>query len=150
MPIRRNSILIMTAILASQNLFFMPMILAQQVVPTKENYSTLMREIDFTIGDAELHIDQKYWGDLGTDTDALKILMEQILEFWNEQNSTVGIEHASQALKTISLLSQASGQGRESEARQAVQRLKQHLTAIKDLDQNHQIVTIRSTLPLYG
>lgn len=109
-----------------------------------------MREIDFTIGDAELHIDQKYWGDLGTDTDALKILMEQILEFWNEQNSTVGIEHASQALKTISLLSQASGQGRESEARQAVQRLKQHLTAIKDLDQNHQIVTIRSTLPLYG
>ena len=63
----------------------------------EEDYVSVIREIDFTVGDAELHMDQKYWGDLGTDSDALKALMEQIKAFWQEQESSSGIEHSSQA-----------------------------------------------------
>ena len=104
----------------------------------EEDYVSVIREIDFTVGDAELHIDQKYWGDLGTDSDALKALMEQIKAFWQEQNSSSGIEHSSQALVAISQLSRASGQENDSEARQAVQTLKEHLRAIKDLNKRNQ------------
>ena len=104
----------------------------------EENYVSVLREIDFTVGDAELHMDQKYWGDLGTDSDALKALMEQIKAFWQEQNSSSGVEHSSQALVAISQLSRASGQENDSEARQAVQTLKEHLRAIKDLSQSSQ------------
>lgn len=140
----------MTAIFTIQSLFSMPLVIAQEAVPTREDYSALIREVDFTIGDAELHIDQKYWGDLGSDTDVLKVLMEQIEAFWQKDNITPGVEHSSQALVAIRQLSQASGQENNSEARQAVQRLKQHLAAIKDLGQDHQTVTIRSNLPFYA
>ncbi|MEO2158668.1 MAG: hypothetical protein ABGX31_04945, partial [bacterium] len=88
--------------------------------------------------------------DLGSDTDVLKVLMEQIEAFWQKDNITPGVEHSSQALVAIRQLSQASGQENNSEARQAVQRLKQHLAAIKDLGQDHQTVTIRSNLPFYA
>ena len=64
--------------------------------------------------------------------------MEQIKAFWQEQNRSSGIEHSSQALVAISQLSRASGQENESEAKQAVQTLKEHLRAIKDLNQRNQ------------
>ena len=135
-----NCALLIAGLIISQSVFI-PMELSAQGGTTaldEEDYVSVIREIDFTVGDAELHIDQKYWGDLGTDSDALKALMEQIKAFWQEQNRSSVIEHSSQALVAISQLSRASGQENESEAKQAVQTLKEHLRAIKDLNQRNQ------------
>ncbi len=130
-------VFLITGMIISQSVL-MPMNLSAQegtTTTSEEDYVSIVREIDFTVGDAELHIDQKYWGDLGTDSDALKALVGEIQVFWQEQNNSSGIKHSSQALKAISQLSRASGQENDSEARQAVRKLKQHLRAIKELNQ---------------
>ena len=51
---------------------------SQEAILTEADFAAAMEEMDYVSGDAELHIDAKYWGDLGTDTDAMKALLEQV------------------------------------------------------------------------
>jgi len=146
MSIRKNITLLIGGFLISQPLLSPPILFAQEAIitPSETDYNSILQEINFSVGDAELHIDQRYWGDLGTDSDVLKTLTEQIKAFWEKQNSSSGMELSSQALIAISQLSRASGRENDSEAREAVRSLKQHLSAIKALKQENHMETQRS------
>ena len=76
---------------------FQPSLEASQAVLTEADFSAAMEEIDYVTGDAELHIDAKYWGDLGTDTDALKSLLEQIQKFWMAREVQGAVDFVEQA-----------------------------------------------------
>ena len=75
-------------------------------------------------GDAELHIDAKYWGDLGTDTDALKALLEQVQTFWLAREVQGAVDFTEQALDATAALSRASGTEDVDQADQAFSDLK--------------------------
>ena len=43
----------------------------RQSAPTEAEYGPLMTEIRFTVGDAELHVDSRYWPETREDLDKL-------------------------------------------------------------------------------
>ena len=55
---------------------------ARQAELTEESYGPLMTEIRFIVGDAELHVDARYWPDLGEDLDKLFPMFRQMEAFW--------------------------------------------------------------------
>ena len=103
---------------------FQPSLEASQAVLTEADFSAAMEEIDYVTGDAELHIDAKYWGDLGTDTDALKSLLEQIQKFWMAREVQGAVDFVEQALVATAALSRASAVEDDDQASQAFSGLK--------------------------
>jgi hypothetical protein len=97
---------------------------SQEAILTEADFAAAMEEMDYVTGDAELHIDAKYWGDLGTDTDAMKALLEQVRTFWAAREVQGAIDFTEQALAANSALSRASGSGDGGEADQAFSDLR--------------------------
>lgn len=95
-----------------------------QAVMTEADLSAAMEEMDYVTGDAELHIDAKYWADLGTDTDALKSLLVQVQTFWAAREVQGAVDYTAQALAATAALSRASGTEEEDQADQAFSDLK--------------------------
>jgi cytochrome c556 len=91
---------------------------------TEADFAAAMEEMDYVSGDAELHIDAKYWGDLGTDTDAMKALLEQVRTFWVAREVQGAIDFTEQALAATAALSRASGTGDGGQADQAFSDLR--------------------------
>jgi hypothetical protein len=91
----------------------------QEAIVTEADFAAAMEEMDYVSGDAELHIDAKYWGDLGTDTDAMKVLLEQVRTFWVAREVRGAIDFTEQALAATAALSRASGTGDGGQADQA-------------------------------
>ncbi len=96
----------------------------QEAILTEADFAAAMEEMDYVSGDAELHIDAKYWGDLGTDTDAMKALLEQVRTFWVAREVQGAIDFTEQALAATAALSRASGTGDGGQADQAFSDLR--------------------------
>ena len=103
---------------------FRPSVETRQMVLTEADFAAAMEEIDYVTGDAELHIDAKYWGDLGTDTDALKSLLEQVQTFWIAREVQGAVDFIEQALAATATLSRASATEDDDQASQAFADLK--------------------------
>ena len=103
---------------------FRPPIPAPQEIPTEEQYAALMREIQATVGDAALHIDASYFGDLGVDTDRLAMLFGQVEAFWTARQVPAAVDFTAKALAAAYALGQASGVESASRANQAISDLR--------------------------
>jgi len=60
---------------------------ALQSTMTEEEYGAAMTEINFIVGDAELHIDARYWPELFEDLGKLRTQFEQVEAFWTARGS---------------------------------------------------------------
>ena len=81
---------------------------------TEEELSPLMTEVRFIVQDAELHIDARYWPDLGEDLDKLFPMFRRVEAFWEARGteSAVGFtQEAIEALREIGAAGIAMEQG---------------------------------------
>jgi hypothetical protein len=62
-------------------LLCVPLQAALQIV-TEPEYAEAMREINFIVSDAGLHIESRYWPELSEDLGKLKSQFEQVEAFW--------------------------------------------------------------------
>ena len=74
---------------------------AQQSAMTEEEYSAAMTEINFIIGDAELHIDARYWPELFEDLGKLRTQFEQVEAFWSARGSEEAVGFAQKILEGL-------------------------------------------------
>ena len=58
---------------------------AAQEPLTEETYGPALSEIRLILGDAELHVDARYWPELGEDLEKLFTMFRQIEAFWTER-----------------------------------------------------------------
>jgi len=105
---------------------------AQEAAPTVEDYEKTMKEIDYVLGDVELHIDAMYWADLGADTDALRSLFARVQAFWKARQDSEAVGFVDQALTANSTLSRASMESDKAAAGRAVDDLKTACKACHD------------------
>ena len=102
---------------------------AQETTLTVDEYEDTMKEINYVLGDAELHVDAMYWADLGADTEALRSLFARVQMFWEARAAREAVDFAGRALTANSALSRASAQSDRSAARQAIVDLKAACTS---------------------
>ena len=97
---------------------------ARQTVPTEEEYGPLMTEIRFTVGDADLHVDARYWPELGEDLDKLIPMFRQVEAFWTQRGTDDAVGFARQSLAVLDDLSDATREQNRDAARAAVNALR--------------------------
>ena len=81
---------------------------AAQEVLTEETYGPTMSEIRLIVGDAELHVDARYWPELGEDLDKLFPMFRQIEAFWTARGNDDAV---AKALTTIEALREIGDAG---------------------------------------
>ncbi len=92
-----------------------PAIAAAQEALTEETYGPTMSEIRLIVGDAELHVDARYWPELGEDLDKLFPMFRQIEAFWAARGNDDAVAKALvtiEALREIGAAGVAMEQGR--------------------------------------
>ena len=82
--------------------------IAAQEALTEETYGPTMSEIRLIVGDAELHVDARYWPELGEDLDKLFPMFRQIEAFWTERGNDDAV---AKALTTIEGLREIGAAG---------------------------------------
>ena len=82
--------------------------IAAQDALTEETYGPTMSEIRLIVGDAELHVDARYWPELGEDLDKLFPMFRQIEAFWTERGNDDAV---AKALTTIEALREIGNAG---------------------------------------
>lgn len=88
---------------------------AAQEALTEETYGPTMSEIRLIVGDAELHVDARYWPELGEDLDKLFPMFRQIEAFWTARgndDAVAGTLTTIEALREIGDAGIAMEQGR--------------------------------------
>ena len=108
---------------------------ARQATPTEEEYGALMTEIRFTVGDAELHVDARYWPELGEDLDRLIPMFRQVEAFWTARGTDEAVGFATQALAAVGELSDAAGDQNPGASRAAITTLR---GACQSCHENHR------------
>ena len=83
---------------------------ASQSALTEDEYEAAMTEINFLVGDAELHIDARYWPDLTEDIRKLRTQFEQVEAFWTARGSEEAAGYARQVREGLSPILKASGE----------------------------------------
>ena len=81
---------------------------AAQEALTEETYGPTMSEIRLIVGDAELHVDARYWPELGEDLDKLFPMFRQIEAFWTARGNDDAV---AKALTTIEALREIGAAG---------------------------------------
>ena len=97
---------------------------AWQSAPTVEEYGPLMTEIRFVVGDADLHVDARYWPELGEDLDKLLPMLRQVEAFWTARGADEAVVFAEAALAAFAELSAAAIEENRAGARAGVNALR--------------------------
>lgn len=108
---------------------------ATQVAPTEEEYGALMTEVRFTVGDAELHVDARYWPELGEDLDKLIPMLRQVEAFWTERGTDGAVGFVEEALAAVNELSAALREESQNAGRAAITALR---SACQSCHENHR------------
>ena len=88
--------------------------IAAQDALTEETYGPTMSEIRLIVGDAELHVDARYWPELGEDLDKLFPMFRQIEAFWTgrgNDDAVAKVQVTLDALREIGAAGIAMDQG---------------------------------------
>ena len=80
----------------------------RQSPPTEEEYGPLMTEIRLTVGDADLHVDARYWPELGEDLDKLFPMAQQVEAFWTARGNDGAVGFAQELIAALKELSDAA------------------------------------------
>ena len=99
-------------------------LVARQSVPTEEEYGPLMTEIRFTVGDADLHVDARYWPELGEDLDKLIPMFRQVEAFWTARGTDDAVGFAQRSLAVLDDLNDATVEQNRGGARAAIDALR--------------------------
>jgi hypothetical protein len=97
---------------------------AQQSTMTEEEYSATMTEINFIIGDAELHIDARYWPELFEDLGKLRTQFEQVEAFWSARGSEEAVGFAQNILEGLAPIGTAGDEKDTQAASSALRALR--------------------------
>ncbi|MCH7749247.1 MAG: hypothetical protein IH939_14250 [Acidobacteria bacterium] len=97
---------------------------ALQSAPTEEEYGALMTEIRFTVGDAEQHVDARYWPELGEDLERLIPMFRQVEAFWTARGTDDAVGFAGEALAALNALEEAGAAMSVGAARAAITTLR--------------------------
>ena len=95
-------------------------LVARQSAPTEEEYGPLMTEIRFIVGDADLHVDARYWPELGEDLDKLLPMLRQVEAFWTARGTDGAVGLAKETIAAFNELSAAAIDQNRGGARAAV------------------------------
>ncbi len=97
---------------------------ALQSTLTEEKYSAAMKEISLTAGDAEGHIQARYWPELEDDADILTSQFEQVEGFWKERKIQKAANLAGEALRAVAALKSAAAKDDSDGTKSAVRALR--------------------------
>ncbi len=92
---------------------------ALQTAPTETEYDAAMKEIRLSLGDAEGHVDARYWPETEEDGAALAELFEQVQAFWEARDTAAAVEIAGAAIAASRALRAAAAQNDFDAARSA-------------------------------
>ena len=96
----------------------------RQPTLTEEEYGPMMTEARFLVGDAELHVDARYWPDLGEDLDKLFLMFRQIEAFWTARGNDDAVVFAKEALVILKEVGDAGIAMEQGPARAAIKALR--------------------------
>ena len=97
---------------------------ALQSAMTEEEYGAAMTEINFIVGDAELHIDARYWPELFEDLGKLRTQFEQVEAFWTARGTDEAAGFARQVIEGLSPIGTAADEKDPQAASAALQALR--------------------------
>ena len=92
---------------------------ALQTAPTEAEFEATMTEIRLTLGDAEGHIDARYWPETEEDGAAFVELFEQVQAFWEARDTETAVAIAGTAIAASRALTAAAAQNDLDAARSA-------------------------------
>lgn len=107
---------------------------AAQEPLTDETYDPALSEIRLILGDAELHVDARYWPELGEDLEKLFTMFRQIEEFWTERGNDDAVARALASIERLRDIGGAAGEMDQGRARSGVRALRATLSC-HDRDQ---------------
>ena len=116
MCIRKLSVVVAVTFLTA-----FPTLTATQEAMTEEEFAKAMTEINFLVGDAELHIDARYWPDLDEDVRKLRTQFELVEVFWTARGTTEAAAFAQQAIEALDPI-KVAGDDKNPQAAQAAVR----------------------------
>ena len=101
---------------------------AAQEPLTEETYGPTLSEIRLVVGDAELHVDARYWPELGEDLEKLFTMFQQIEAFWTERGDDDAVARAQASIERLRDIGAAAGAMDQGRARSAVRALRATLS----------------------
>jgi hypothetical protein len=97
---------------------------AWQSAPTEDEYGAMMAEIRLIVGDAEQHVDSRYWPELGEDLDKLFPMFRQIEAFWTARDNDGAVGFTQEALATLKAIGDAGIAMEQGPARAGISTLR--------------------------
>ncbi len=97
---------------------------AGQSVMTEKEYAATMKEISLTAGDAEGHLQARYWPELEDDGRRLVSMFEDVEAFWKARNTEKAVSIAQKAQRVAEALKNAAVKDDHEAAGAAIRQLK--------------------------
>lgn len=98
--------------------------LAAQETLTEETYGPTMSEIRLIVGDAELHVDARYWPELGEDLDKLFPMFRQIEAFWTARGNDDAVARTLTTIEALREIGDAGLAMEQGRARSGIRALR--------------------------
>lgn len=97
---------------------------AAQEALTEETYGPTMSEIRLIVGDAELHVDARYWPELGEDLDKLFPMFRQIEAFWTARGNDDAVARTLTTIEALREIGDAGIAMEQGRARAGIRALR--------------------------
>ncbi len=91
---------------------------------TEETYGPTMSEIRLIVGDAELHVDARYWPELGEDLDKLFPMFRQIEAFWTARGNEDAVGRVGTTIEALREIGNAGIAMEQGRARAGIRALR--------------------------
>ncbi|HAK56028.1 MAG: hypothetical protein QF463_15280 [Vicinamibacterales bacterium] len=97
---------------------------ARQEALTEAEYDATMKELRLTVGDAEQHIDSRYWPETEEDGDRLAAMFEQVQGFWSARDVEAAATLAAAGVTASRALSLAASRNEYDATREALSEIR--------------------------
>ena len=98
--------------------------LVPQEVTTEADYAKAMTEIRFLMGDADQHVDARYWPELADDVSKLRAQFEAVEAFWTARGTDAAVVRAQEAIGKLEPILAAADDKNPQTAASSVQALR--------------------------
>ena len=123
---------------------FSPQAGALQQVLTAAEFDATMKEVGLTLGDAEGHIDARYWPETAVDGQRLRSMFQEVEAFWKAREVEEAAIMAADAMAASRAMTTAAKENNRESARTAFGKLRStcarcHLDYREQTDDGYQI-----------
>ena len=105
---------------------------ALQEVMSEEDYAAAMTEIRFLVQDAGLHIDARYWPELGEDLQKMQAQFDRVEAFWTARGTDEAVSLVESAIAALEPIRVAADERNTQGAQAAVRELQGTCQACHD------------------